>query len=353
MTKKRSDTKSIYIIKNTINDKMYVGQTNNPVLRWQQHISNARHLRDNVIDTAIHDIGEKHFYYQILEEDISNYDEREQYWIQQYNTLIPNGYNVVKGGNSNGRGTENPHANIRDPLILEAIRQELKTTKTSFAKIAAKFGVGTDTIQGINSGRYYYSENIIYPIRESNRYSTEKVKQIMYALKYERDKSILQIAKEFQIDAGEVSNINQGKTHVINPNEKYPLRKGKPNALTDDKIVEIKELLKSDMPQKDIAKKYDISVNAVTHINLGLDYYDNNTKYPIRQNYQGNSKRNCFSPDELQNIEYDLKNTKMSMRNIAAKYETTITNIMNINNGAIVKYHKDDIEYPIRARKSW
>lgn len=44
------------------------------------------------------------FSFQILEEcEIKDLDEKEQYWIETYNSLIPNGYNMIQGG-SNGAG---------------------------------------------------------------------------------------------------------------------------------------------------------------------------------------------------------------------------------------------------------
>ena len=97
----------IYIIKNTINDKVYIGQTSRTIqARFQQHINAA--LRDEtggmIIYNAIRKYGANKFYVEELEcVDTDLLNEREKYWIQYYNSLTPNGYNVREGGDDCGR----------------------------------------------------------------------------------------------------------------------------------------------------------------------------------------------------------------------------------------------------------
>ena len=68
--------KSIYVIKNTINDKVYVGQAINPHRRFVQHLCNGNRSLDNLpIHLAIKKYGKQNFYYEILEENIENYKE--------------------------------------------------------------------------------------------------------------------------------------------------------------------------------------------------------------------------------------------------------------------------------------
>ena len=335
MKRKIPEKKSIYIIKNTINDKVYIGQSSDPVLRWSQHLYNSRYIRNNTIDKAIHDYGEENFYYQILEKDVENYDERERYWIERYDSLVPNGFNRAKGGKGNGSGIDNPLALVRSERMLLSIKNDLSNSKMSYEKIAKKYGVTSTVILGINNGQYYHNSDLSYPIRESNRYTKERIKQIIYALKYERDKTLRQIADEYKIDYTVLSEINQGKVHVLNPDESYPLRKGKITSITKNDVDKIKELLLGDTPQKDIARIFNISVNAVSQINLGKSYYDESFEYPIRRNYQCSDNRTCFSPIEIDNITSDLRDTNISLRDIAKKY------------------HDDSVIYPIRSRKNW
>lgn len=339
-------TKDIYIIKNTINNKVYIGQTKNCADRWSKHIWSAKHRPHTAIAQAMHDLGIQHFYYQVLEHEIENFDERERYWIEYYDSRVPNGYNVAPGGRYVG-GTEAATASITDTKTLQHIVDDLQTTRMSYAKLAEKYECCEWTIGAINHGEAYYNADLHYPLRESNRYTEEKLKQLRYSLKYELDKSLKDLAREYQMDAGEISNINQGHTHRI-AGENYPLRNGKVTFTLCSIVDEVIALLKTDMPQQDIARQYNVSVSSISGINTGKNYRRPNETYPIRDNYQGQSKRNCFSPDEVRQIEHELRTTTLSMRKLAAKYECTLTEIMNINNGSVKKYRSQDVLYPVR-----
>ena len=90
----------IYIIKNDINDKVYIGKAKyGAEHRWKEHI--GFDLQNNqYIHKAMRKYGINHFYYQILETNLSDslLNEREKYWINFYNSFAPNGYNLTLGG---------------------------------------------------------------------------------------------------------------------------------------------------------------------------------------------------------------------------------------------------------------
>lgn len=90
----------IYIIKNDVNDKMYVGQCMRPVEnRFKSHLC----CKDNApLHKAMREIGSEHFYFEIVAEcDDLDRLNTETYYIEKFNTLIPNGYNRFKHS-SNG-----------------------------------------------------------------------------------------------------------------------------------------------------------------------------------------------------------------------------------------------------------
>ena len=91
----------IYKIENLINHKIYIGQSIEIEKRWQKHLN----AKDNfVIHKALQKYGKENFSFQIIEEcDLLDLDNKEQYWINYYNSLIPSGYNMIPGG-SNGAG---------------------------------------------------------------------------------------------------------------------------------------------------------------------------------------------------------------------------------------------------------
>lgn len=94
-------TCGIYKIENLINGKIYIGQSIEIEKRWKKHLAAQD---DFLIHKAIRKYGKNNFNFTILEEcDIKDLDEKECYWIKFYDTIIPNGYNMVTGG-SNGAG---------------------------------------------------------------------------------------------------------------------------------------------------------------------------------------------------------------------------------------------------------
>ena len=90
----------IYIIRNIINNKVYIGQTKTSVdIRWKEHLRHAKY-GDQVINRAMRKYGVDKFYIETLEIcDISVIDYREMYYIDLYNSTDKSkGYNVSIGG---------------------------------------------------------------------------------------------------------------------------------------------------------------------------------------------------------------------------------------------------------------
>lgn len=345
--------KDIYIIKNDINDKVYIGQATNTEYRWKRHLSDSKYEAKyqkniSVLHRAMAKYGADHFWYEILEAQIEDYNEKEKYYIKKYNSIVPNGYNITPGGNGLGYGTENVNALFNEEQIKEIISKISSSTK-SLSKIAEEYGCNSEVICAINSGERYKQENLIYPLREtSRRYSKDKLKQVIYALKYEKDKTLKQISKEYEIDFSQLNEINWGRIYVLK-NETYPLRKGKIVSLSDEQLKEIIKLLKDkSIPQKDIAKKFNVSKSVISGINKGNTYYQENISYPIRENYQRDREKSFIEPKILRRIEKDLINSNLSMRKISEKYNIPFPTILNINKGTTKKYRNNKLKYPIR-----
>ena len=90
----------IYKITNTINGKIYIGQSINIKQRWKQHRANAS-VRTEAIYLAFQKYGIENFTFEIIEEcKEEELDEKEQYYIGFYDSYN-NGYNMTKGGQYN------------------------------------------------------------------------------------------------------------------------------------------------------------------------------------------------------------------------------------------------------------
>lgn len=86
----------LYQITNNINNKKYIGITNDYKKRWSNHKSN----KTTVIGKAIQKYGKENFTFEVLKSNLSleQASELEEQYIKNKNTLVPNGYNVAKGG---------------------------------------------------------------------------------------------------------------------------------------------------------------------------------------------------------------------------------------------------------------
>lgn len=83
----------IYIITNTINDKVYVGQAQDLYIRTKHHISDER---NPLLKKAFKKYGLDKFTINVLEKcEIEKLDDREQYWMDYYEvTNRDKGYNI-------------------------------------------------------------------------------------------------------------------------------------------------------------------------------------------------------------------------------------------------------------------
>lgn len=92
----------VYSIKNSINNKLYIGITIQGVkVRYGKHLSDSRGDSRFPIHNAIRLHGEDNFTVEVIEEcrDIEHLKERETYWIDYYKSNDRSvGYNLTSGG---------------------------------------------------------------------------------------------------------------------------------------------------------------------------------------------------------------------------------------------------------------
>jgi group I intron endonuclease len=87
----------IYIIKNKINDKSYIGKTKRPNRRLIEHKMLVGKKRHKLYD-AIQHYGWENFDFEIIDETTSeNINNLEIFYIKKFNTILE-GYNYTSGG---------------------------------------------------------------------------------------------------------------------------------------------------------------------------------------------------------------------------------------------------------------
>lgn len=92
----------IYKVTNLVNNKVYIGKTVHKLeKRRKNHISDAKAKRHNMLfHKAIRKYGEENFCWEILDTVMFSdlLLELEKFYIQKYNSRVPNGYNMTDGG---------------------------------------------------------------------------------------------------------------------------------------------------------------------------------------------------------------------------------------------------------------
>ena len=285
--------KDVYIIKNDINDKVYIGQSANAEQRFVQHCKPSSVKENSLITKAIQKYGKEHFYFELLETKIANYNEREKYWIEYYNSLTPNGYNILSGGEEppTYEGIKHPNASINNEEILNALKKDLKETLLSYEQLAIKYNTNKKTVLRINHGISYSSLEESYPLRLNKNINgnlqEEQVDEIIDILRFSY-RQYGDIAKQYGVHIRAIQDINSGATH-FRDNISYPIRKyknsGQP-ALTYEQVTEVIKLLKeTNLSKREIARMFNLkghsTINAIDS-GSALRYRRENEKYPIR-----------------------------------------------------------------------
>ena len=214
--------KAIYKITNKINGKIYIGQSINPEQRFEQHCR-KKEKNASLINKAINKYGKSNFELSIIEWS-EDYNEKEKYWIQYYQSLVPYGYNIARGGENPPilSGEKNPFAKISQETANNVIKQ-LLDWKIPRKTIVANNKITQDILRHINEGTTWRQEGLEYPLRpqekELDNWRAEKIILGLITTK----KTQKELAKEVGWGRTAATNINNGKTHKKDC-FKYPLR---------------------------------------------------------------------------------------------------------------------------------
>ena len=174
----------IYKITNSINSKVYIGQTNNFNKRWKSHQSRAKNKPRQAIETAMKKYGIDNFQCVLIDtcETQEEVNSLEKEYVAEYNSIAPNGYNIEAGG------TYAPQSKASLEKISEALKgrpsrnkgvpcseeQKIKTSKTMTGKKYSpeRIKKSSDALKGKtpwNKGKSKLSEEQIINIRNDNR----------------------------------------------------------------------------------------------------------------------------------------------------------------------------------------
>ena len=183
----------IYKISNSINNKVYIGQTIRPIEeRFKRHINDAI---NNILDThfarAIRKYGAENFH--IEEIDIADNQEelnlKEQYWIRYFDS-INNGYNETDALYKCGGNTYKSKSEEDIIKITEKIKQSKIGGKNPNARKIKCKNIHTNEELHFDSAsncqKYFNETNHNFIIRRCRKYVRSLYKQ-QWAIAYEED----------------------------------------------------------------------------------------------------------------------------------------------------------------------
>ena len=308
----------IYLIRNKIDNKVYIGQSVDLKRRIQTHkckLKNNKH-RNIYLQNSFNKYGGKNFEFIIIEECLGKeLDKKEQYWIKKFDSMNrEKGFNRESGGNLGRvfsierkeklKGKGNPmygkhhtkefiqkiteiNRGSSDKLNVKNVSDIKKRLLNNESQIdlAKEFNVTLSTINKIckcKNWQWVESELNDKLINLTDKKKKERNKQI-FSL-WEQEKGIVEIAKILNCNPATVTNVlekekekkknelEKMKKSVINILEKYKISSTTyvriiTKTYNEEKqklINKAKKLKEKGMLNKDIAKILNIHRTTVT-----------------------------------------------------------------------------------------
>lgn len=251
---------AIYLIHNTINNKVYVGKSEYWEKRWKKHLYTAMGSREKekfYIHRAIKKYGAENFTFTPFQffDDEDNCSKAETYWIVNYfkSNNPQNGYNLTLGGEgSSGR------------TVSEETKQKIREKK-------------------LNSR--HTPETIIKMSGENNVGAKVTEKEVIEIRKKCATKqyTLVELAKEYNVTPKTIKYIVNYDTwkHVIVDGAPTKYKRFKPqkliesnsgenaynNKLTKRDVLQIRRLYKNtECTQKELAKKFGVNSRHISRI---------------------------------------------------------------------------------------
>lgn len=230
----------VYLIWHKPTGKCYVGQTVMTVAeRMRSHRSkakNAKKCNEMAVTAAIRKHGWGEFDYAILEQcnDQDELNDTERYWINHYDSLAPNGYNIQAGGTL-GVDAAAARERRRQSAIGRALSDETKRkiSEANKGKVVSDEAKAKMAAAKIGSSR-----------------SDETKEKIRVAF---TGRAITDEAKAKMSEARKAAGHARGSSH---PKTK----------LTETDVIEIRRLYENGEKPKQIAVLYDLPASTVSNI---------------------------------------------------------------------------------------
>ena len=200
----------IYVIKNDINDKVYVGQTIQTLKkRFNGHCCYSKSDRSDrmYIKRAIHKYGKEHFSIELIEECPTELlNERESFWINKFDSYN-NGYNLTLGGSESNSFSLH---RLENTIDIKKFRDYIIEFHPSANEVSSHFGICKCSVY--NLIKRLGDDNL--KLRSFTPRKTRGIEDInsdeLISL-YEDGWSILDLVKKYHVRKNIISNYIKSK----------------------------------------------------------------------------------------------------------------------------------------------
>ena len=272
------------MIKNTLNNKVYIGQSVSIKTRRRSHLSDLRNNRhrNDYLQKSFNKYGEENFIHEILIEcKLDELDSLERLMIAIFDTTNDRfGYNLDSGGNKNRIRSEETRRKSSESLRGRKLSEDTKR-KISIAKKGIRLSEETKRKMSIarkGDGSHWYGKKLSDTHREkiSNSHMGKKISNETKRKISEGNKGkVASISEEHKeklrkVNVGKILN-EKTKEKISNYQTGRHLGEKNQNAkLTEDDVIKIKLLLKDgELNQSEIAKLFNVNSNTISRIKTG------------------------------------------------------------------------------------
>ena len=213
----------IYQIRNKVNNKIYIGSTINLERRWESHIYQ---LKNNIhhsikLQKAWDKYGEDNFEFSIIEEFNSDNEDdkyiKEQYYLDLYESYTDKGYNMSNVADTRKLfkriNSENSVFTKITKEVAIAIKRELCETDKQQKEIAEEFNVTRGVVSNIanlNTWVNYGEEyNEILKEKKKNIGYLDDYKEQILDMYFNKGMTHTQIAEELGLNRNSCSEITK------------------------------------------------------------------------------------------------------------------------------------------------
>lgn len=324
----------IYMIENTKNGKVYIGQTKKLNRRKNYHFRELKreNHRNPYLQRSFNSYGREAFRFVVLEncDDSDNLTDKEQKWIDRFDSLNKEkGYNLsdpedptelkeetLERMSESMRGMRNPQTKV-DPDKIRKIKTMLLHSKKTQKEIASRYDVAVSTVNDASRGEYWTHigsrrkdpEELEYPLRDGT---------IM-------DDDVIQRMSESQkgITHDEETKQKIGDSHR---GEKSPR-----TSLTKENVKYIKRSLLNDKKNAvDLAKEFGVTKECISNIKRGETWSHVTIEDEEELRDVQNKK---LTREDVVGIKKELKYGDKTQREIADEFGVGQQNISRINTG--------------------